>query len=63
MTPGTVGAVSKAIDIILDEPERIKKLWKITQKMKSAFQKMGFKTGVSETPIIPLYIGEMEGYL
>lgn len=60
MTPGTVGAVSKAIDIMLDEPERIAHLWKITHKMMDAFHKMGYKTGTAETPIIPLYVGEMD---
>lgn len=60
MTPGAVAAVSRSIDIMLEEPQRIEHLWKITNKMKAAFQAMGFKTGVSETPIIPLYIGEME---
>lgn len=60
MPPANVESVSKAVDIILNEPERIERLWEITHKMKKAFNDLGFDTGVSETPIIPVLIGEME---
>jgi len=60
MTPGTVAAVSRSIDIMLEEPERIDNLWKITRMMQDGFRKMGFSIGVSETPIVPIFIGEME---
>ena len=60
MPPPAVQAVSKAIDIIQNEPERIDRLWEITAKMKKGLQDMGYDTGVSETPIIPVLIGEME---
>ena len=36
------------------------RLWKNTTKMMKAFKQMGFDTGVSETPIIPLLMGEMD---
>lgn len=60
MPPGTVGSVSRAIDIMLDEPERIAQLWKITHKMQQGFMEMGFSIGLSQTPIVPIYIGQME---
>lgn len=59
-TPATVATVSKAIDIIYEEPERIERLWKITHKMLKAFKEMGFDTGTSCTPIIPLKINNLE---
>ncbi len=60
MPPAAVQSVSKAIDIIKREPERIDKLWHNTNKMKKGFEDMGYNTGVSETPIIPVVIGEMD---
>jgi 7-keto-8-aminopelargonate synthetase-like enzyme len=58
--PASVAAVIAALDIIDGEPERRKRLWHNTNKMMKAFKQMGFDTGVAETPIIPLVIGEME---
>jgi 8-amino-7-oxononanoate synthase len=39
-----------------NEPERIKHLWDITNYALKGFKAMGFDTGKSETPIIPLFI-------
>ncbi len=60
MPPGTVASVSKAIDIMLEEPARIAQLWKITRKMQQGFVDMGFGIGLSQTPIVPIHIGQME---
>ncbi|MBN1754962.1 aminotransferase class I/II-fold pyridoxal phosphate-dependent enzyme [bacterium] len=57
--PTTVAAVSTALDIIKEEPERREKLWYNTHKMLNGFREMGYNTGLSETPIIPLLIGDM----
>ena len=58
MPPTAVATVSKALDILISEPERIDQLWKNTRKMKKAFDEMGYDTGTSETPIIPIVLGE-----
>jgi 8-amino-7-oxononanoate synthase len=58
--PASVAAVIAALDIIDKEPERRERLWHNTNKMMKAFKQMGFDTGVAETPIIPLMMGEME---
>jgi 8-amino-7-oxononanoate synthase len=58
--PASVASVIAALDIIDQEPERRERLWHNTNKMMKAFKQMGFDTGVSETPIIPLLMGEME---
>jgi len=59
LPPGSAGAVMGALDIMENEPERIKKLWDNTEYMLKGFQEMGYDTGDSETPIIPLIIGDM----
>ncbi len=58
--PASVAAVIAALDIIAEEPDRRERLWRHTNKMIKAFKQMGFDTGVAETPIIPLMMGEME---
>jgi 8-amino-7-oxononanoate synthase len=58
--PASVAAVSAAIDIIENEPERREMLWKNTRKMMRGFKDLGFETGPSETPIIPIIVGEDE---
>jgi 8-amino-7-oxononanoate synthase len=60
ITPASVATVLAALDIVENEPERRERLWKITQKMKTGFQDMGYSTGPTETPIIPLIIGTDE---
>ena len=56
MTPASVASVGAAIDIMVSEPERINHLWEITHYALKTFKEMGFDTGKSETPIIPLFI-------
>ncbi len=58
--PASVAAVSAALDIIDDEPERIKRLWYNTHKMLKGFKDLGFQVGPSETPIIPVIVGADE---
>jgi 7-keto-8-aminopelargonate synthetase-like enzyme len=58
LAPGLVAAVSKALDIIDQEPERREQLWKNTNKMMEGFQSYGFDTGDSATPIIPIVVGD-----
>ncbi len=56
MTPASAASVLAAIDIMVSEPERISHLWEITNYALKGFREMGFDTGKSETPIIPLFI-------
>lgn len=58
--PASIAAVSAAVDIIENEPERRERLWKNTNKMLKGFKALGFETGPSETPIIPILVGESE---
>ncbi|MBX3728165.1 MAG: pyridoxal phosphate-dependent aminotransferase family protein [Candidatus Sumerlaeia bacterium] len=58
MAPACVAAARAAIRIIRDEPERRQRLWDNTHYLMSELQRMGFDTGDSETPIIPIVIGD-----
>jgi len=58
MPPGNVAAVSAALDVMLEEPERIQRVNEIGDHMRSEFQRLGFNTGPSQTPIIPIIIGD-----
>ena len=56
MTPAAVAAASKALDIMIEEPERREHLWKVTRHAQEAFKAAGFDTGHTQSPIIPLFV-------
>ena len=58
MPPGTAAAAIKALEIIESEPDRRKRLWESTHYMKQELDGLGFDTGNSESPIIPITVGE-----
>jgi 8-amino-7-oxononanoate synthase len=60
MPASNVAAVLAALEIIENEPEHCERLWQVTERMRSGLKEMGFNTGVSVTPIIPIIIGGME---
>ncbi|UOR12650.1 glycine C-acetyltransferase [Halobacillus amylolyticus] len=56
--PAVTAANDAAIDVLLEEPELIEKLWDNTKFFKDGLEKLGFDTGISETPITPVMIGD-----
>ncbi len=58
MPPASVGAVLECVKIVQEEPEHLARLWKNTRKMKRELTRLGYNTLASETPIIPLLIGD-----
>ncbi len=58
--PASVASVIAALDIIEREPERRERLWENTDFMKKEFNRLGFDTGNSQSPVIPLVVGENE---
>lgn len=60
MPPGNVAAVSAALDVMIEEPERIERVNQIGDYMRQEFHKMGFNTASSQTPIVPIIIGDQE---
>jgi len=63
ITPASTAAVLAALDIMENEPELIDKLWANTERMRKGVQDMGYDTGTSCTPIIPLIVGDDEKVL
>jgi 8-amino-7-oxononanoate synthase len=59
-SPAAIGATNAALDIIESEPERIENLWKVTDHALAGFRQMGCEIGHTATPIIPLFIRDME---
>ncbi len=57
IAPSNAASVIAAIDIMENEPERQEKLWKNTNYAKERLIDAGFDTGKSETPIIPIFVG------
>jgi len=58
MAPPSVAAALAALEVMQAEPERIERLSAIAVKMRRGLRELGFDTGASETPIIPVIIGE-----
>lgn len=58
LPPVNVATVMKALEIIQREPDRREQLWENTKYMKSSLKAMGFNTGASSSPIIPIIIGQ-----
>ena len=56
MTPAAVAAASKALDIMIEEPERREHLWDLTHHAHKAFKDAGFDIGHTQSPIIPLFV-------
>lgn len=56
--PASVAAVLAALDIIEQEPERRERLWHNTRKMQKGFTDMGYDIGTSDTPVVPVVVGD-----
>jgi glycine C-acetyltransferase len=56
--PAVAAACLAAFDVLEAEPERIERLWENTRYWKQALVAEGFETGMSETPITPVMVGE-----
>lgn len=59
MPPANVATVLKAMDIMAEEPWRLTRLHEISTYMRAELRKLGFNVWTSQTPIIPIVIGEM----
>ena len=59
-TPAATAAAREALHIIRTEPERREKLWKTTNYALKRFREEGFEIGDTESPIIPLYVRDVD---
>lgn len=60
ISPAVTAALIKAVRIIEDEPEKRINLWACTNHLLKGLKALGFYTGVSESPIIPIILGDEE---
>ncbi len=56
--PSAAATVAAALEIIKKEPERTARVRAIGERMRQGYQELGFKTGNSQTPIVPILIGD-----
>ncbi len=56
--PGVAAAQKAAVEVLMTEPQHVKRLWSNTDYFRSELESLGFDTGMSETPIIPVMCGE-----
>jgi glycine C-acetyltransferase len=56
--PAVAAACIAAIDVLLEEPDLIARLWDNTRFFKAGLLALGFNTGISESPITPVIVGE-----
>jgi glycine C-acetyltransferase len=56
--PAVVGACLAALEVLEGEPQLIEALWENTRYFKAGLKRLGFDTGLSETPITPVIAGD-----
>ena len=59
-TPGSVASVLAILDMLETQPELRARLWAVTDRMRAGFKAMGYNTGPSQTPIIPILVHDDE---
>ena len=59
MSPANAAAALAALRIMIDEPDRMARLWANTRRLKEGLLALGFHLGASATPILPVHVGEM----
>jgi len=59
IAPANAAAVLAALELIQEEPDRIENVWRNTRYAKKLLDELGFDTGHSQTPIIPIYVRDV----
>ena len=63
MPPSAVATVLAALEVLRTEPERLESLWRNTRRMQEGLRELGYDIGASETPVVPVVIGELDRML
>ncbi len=58
LPPAVAAGLLAALDLLAAQPERLKRLWDNTAYFRGGLQRLGFDTGTSVTPIVPVMIGD-----
>lgn len=57
-SPENIAACREAVRLVQDEPRHLQQLWDNTNHLRKGLESLGFNTGRSKTPIIPVMVGE-----
>lgn len=60
LPPASTASVQAALEVMQQEPERREHLWKNTKRWQAGLEDLGFDTGETQTPVVPVIIGELE---
>lgn len=60
MPPACVATVLACLDVMENDPQPRQRLWEITRKMHKGYRQLGFNIGGTETPVIPIILGDFE---
>ena len=60
LTPAATASALESLHIMQEEPERMEHLWEVTHYALDGFRSLGLEIGATATPIIPLYVRDME---
>jgi 8-amino-7-oxononanoate synthase len=60
MPPSAVATVLAALDIMEKEPEHRERLWRNVRRMHGAYRDLGFNIGGSQSPVVPIIVGDFE---
>jgi len=60
LPPANTAGVLAALQVLQEDQERREQLWANTHRLLNGFRALGFDTGPSETPIVPILIGPLE---
>ena len=58
MPPANVASVLAALEVLQEEPERADRVLAIGEKMRQGYRALGFQVGNSQSPIVPIFIGD-----
>ncbi len=58
IAPANAAAALAALEVMIEEPERSHRVMEIGERMRKGFRELGFDVGSSQTPIVPVIIGE-----
>jgi 8-amino-7-oxononanoate synthase len=60
LPPSNTAGVLAALQVLQEDTERREQLWANTRRLQQGFRDLGFDTGPSETPIVPILIGPLD---
>ncbi|MGB6847862.1 MAG: aminotransferase class I/II-fold pyridoxal phosphate-dependent enzyme [Thermoanaerobaculia bacterium] len=60
LPPASTASVHAALEVMQEEPERREHLWKNTERWLIGLKSLGFDTGETQTPVVPVIVGELE---